>query len=226
MTEEKRRHKRVQVNVPVTINRSLKARVVDLCESGVFIETPGLMEKGAALVIQFDEDVRKMLFGAIVRQSNRKKGRVYGFGAELGSLTPDHKEFVRTLIETVTTTKTENGAPIILMIDRDSTARFTYGKVMHEGGYDVITREAFSDILVVFGQYSPVALVLDYTEDTLGAVKSIRETNKKVPIVILSRLPHVPLEKFAGLNVKHCPKYIMTPEQFLNELIRKLLPQY
>ncbi len=225
MTEEKRRHRRIQVDVPVTINRSLKARVVDLSQSGVFIETLAPMETGAALVIQFDEGDRKMLFGAIVRQSTRKKGRVYGFGAELGSLTPDHKEFVRALIETITKTKSANEAPVILMIDEDATSRFTYGKVMHEGGYDVITRDTFNDMSVVFSQYNPVAVVFDYTEDTFDAVKAIRENDKKVPIVILSRLPHIPLEKFAGLDVKHCPKYVMSPEKLFNEVLSKFLPQ-
>jgi hypothetical protein len=225
MAEEKRRHRRMQVSLPITINRSLKAHVIDLSESGVFVEATEPMGIGAALVIQFDEGDREMLFGAVVRQSNKKKGRVYGFSAEFGILTPDHKEFVRALIETITKTKSDTGAPVILMIDGDATSRDTYGKVMHEEGYDVITRETFKDISVVVGQCNPVAVMFDYTEDTVAAVKSIREKKKKVPIVILSRLPHLPIEKFVGLDVKHCPKYRMPPEKFLKEVLRNLLPR-
>jgi len=225
MTVEKRRHKRMQVSLPITINRSLKAHVVDLSESGVFVETTEPMGTGAALVIQFDEDDREMRFGAIVRQSNRKKGRVYGFGAEFWSMTPDHKEFVRALIETITKIKSDTGAPVILMIDRDATSRDTYGKVMSEEGYDVIERNTFGDISDVFNQVKPVAVVFDYTEDTVGAVKSIRKINKTVPIVILSRLSRVPIEKFLGLDVKHCPKYMMPPKKFLNEILHKILPR-
>lgn len=225
MAEEKRRHRRVQVNVPVTINRSVKARVADLSESGVFIETPVPMEEGAALVIQFDEGDGKMLFGAIVRQSSRKKGSAYGFGAELGSLTPDHKSFVRAIIEAVTKYKSRTEAPVILLIDEDATTRFIYGKVLREGGFNVITRETFSDISVVFSHYHPVAVVLDYTDDTIGAVKSIRKSDGKIPIIILSRLPHVPIERFEGLDVKHFPKYRMTPVKFMNDVLRKILPR-
>jgi CheY-like chemotaxis protein len=225
MTEEKRRHKRMRVDIPITINRSLKARVVNLSDSGFFVETLKPMEIGAALVIQFDEVDRKMMFGAIVRQSNRKKRGAYGFGAELGSLTPDHKAFMRALIESIMKIKSENPEPVILMIDKNATSRFTYGEVIREEGYVVITRETFKDISVVFGQYMPVAIVCDYTEDTFEAVKSIREINEKVPIVILSRVSHIPIEKFAGLDVKHCPKYIMPPEKFFNEVLLKLLPR-
>jgi hypothetical protein len=211
--------------VPITINRSLKARVVDLSESGVFVETTEPMGIGTALVIQFDEGDREMLFGAVVRQSNRKKRRVYGLSAEFGSLTSDHKEFVRALIETISEIKSGNEAPVILMIDGDATSRDTYGKVMREEGYNVITKETSRDISVVFGQYNPVVVMFDYAEDTVGAVKSIRESNKKVPILILSRLPHVPIEKFVGLDVKHCPKYRMPPEKFLIEVLCKILPR-
>jgi hypothetical protein len=225
MTEEKRRHRRLQVSLPITINRSLKAHVIDLSESGVFVEATEPMGIGAALVIQFDEGDREMLFGAIVRQANKKKGRVYGFSAEFGSLTPDRKEFVRALIETITKMESDTGAPVILMIDGDATSRDTYAKVMREEGYDVITRETFKDISVVVGQCNPVAVMFDYTEDTVAAVKSIREKKKKVPIVILSRLPHLPIEKFVGLDVKHCPKYRMPPEKFLKEVLRNLLPR-
>ena len=215
----------MQVSVPITINRSLKACVADLSESGVFVEATEPMGKGAALVIQFDEHNRKMLFGAIVRQSNRKKGRVYGFAAEFGNQTSDHKEFVRALIETITKTKSDTGAPVILMIDGDATSHEIYGKVMCEEGYDVITSKSFRDISVVFGQYNPVAVVFDYTEDTIGAVKSIRKSNGKVPIVILSSIPHVLIQKFIGLDVKHCPKYMMHPKQVLKEVLRKILPR-
>jgi hypothetical protein len=199
--------------------------VIDLSESGVFIEATEPMGIGAALVIQFDEGNREMLFGAVVRQSNKKKGRVYGFSAEFGILTPDHKEFVHALIETIAKIKSDTEAPVILMIDGDATSRDTYGKVMREEGYDVITRETFKDISVVFGQCNPVAVMFDYTEDTVGAVKSIRENNKKVPIVILSRLSYLPIEKFVGLDVKHCPKYMMHPKEFLKEVLHKILPR-
>jgi len=225
MTEEKRRHRRLQVRLPITINRSLKAHVIDLSESGVFIEATEPMGIGAALVIQFDEGDREMLFGAIVRQSNKKKGRVYGFSAEFGSLTPERKEFVRALIESITNIESGKGTPVILMIDGDATSRDTYGKVMRKEGYDVITKETFKDISVVFGQCKPVAVMFDYTEDTVGAVKSIRENNKKVPIVILSRLSYLPIEKFVGLDVKHCPKYMMHPKEFLKEVLHKILPR-
>jgi len=225
LVEEKRRHRRVQLNVPVTINRSVTARVVDLSESGVFVETSEPIEKGAALVIQFKEGAVRMVFGAIVRQSNRKKGGVYGFGAELGSLTPDHKEFVSAIIENVVKGNPRSEAPVILLIDGDVTSRFIYGKVLREGGCDVITRETFSDISVVFSHYNPAVVVLDYTEDAIGAVKSIRKSGAKIPIIILSRLPHVPMEKFEGLDVKHFPKYKMTPAKFFNDVLRKMLPR-
>jgi hypothetical protein len=223
MTREKRRHKRVQVNVPVIINRSIKARVVDLSESGVFVETVSPMEKDSALVIQFVDGDAKMLYGAIVRQSTIRKGSFYGFGAELRSLTPDHKEFVRTLIETGIKIESENRAPVILLVDGDETSRVIYGKVINKGGYYVITRDTFSDILAVFDHYKPVTVVVDYTDDTIRAVKSIRERDSKVPIVILSRLPHVPMEQLEGLDVQLCPKYTMPPTKFVTEVLHRRL---
>ncbi|HMK60457.1 MAG TPA: PilZ domain-containing protein [Dissulfurispiraceae bacterium] len=223
MAEEKRRHKRVQVSVPVTINRSIRGQVVDLSESGVFIESMAPMEKGAALVIQFDNSEKKMLFGAVVRQSTRKKGRSYGFGAELGSLTPDHKSFLRALIDAFSYAVSDE-LPIILLIDGDMTSRFIFAKVIREGGYNIITRETFSDIDVIFEHHNPAAVVLDYTEQTLNAVKMIRGIDDIIPIVILSKLPHIPMEQFMSLNVKHCPKYNITPLKFVSDILRKLVP--
>jgi len=225
VTVEKRRHRRIQVSIPITINRSLKARVVDISESGVFVEATEPIGTSTALVIQFDEGDSEMLFGAIVRHANKKKGRVYGFSAEFGSLTSDHKELVHALIETINIIKSDTGAPIIIMIDGDATTRDTYGKVMRDEGYDVITRETVRDISVVFGQCDPVGMMIDYTEDTIEAVKAIRGKNKKVPIVIISRLPQMPIEKFVGLDVNYCPKYLMPPEKFLKAVLRRFMPR-
>ncbi|HMK57255.1 MAG TPA: PilZ domain-containing protein [Dissulfurispiraceae bacterium] len=224
MADEKRRHKRVRVSVPVTINRAVRGKVVDLSESGVFIETVAPMEKGAALVIQFDNSERKMLFGAVVRQSTRKKGRSFGFGAELGNLTPDHRSFLRALIDAVSYEPAVD-LPIILLIDEDMTSRFIFTKVIREGGYNVITREDFSDLLVVFEHHNPAAVVMDYTDETLRAAKSIRGIDEKIPIIILSKLPHIPIEKFIDLDIKHYPKYKVTPLKFVNDVLRKIVPR-
>jgi len=84
--QERRKHRRLRVDI------SIEARIVDICESGILVETSLMLKKGTFITVTIDG----LQFTAIVRhETGGSKGDFRGFGAEFQMLTAEHNDKIR-----------------------------------------------------------------------------------------------------------------------------------
>ena len=87
--QERRKHRRLRVDI------SIEARIVDICESGILVETSLMLKKGTFITVTIDG----LQFTAIVRhETGGSKGDFRGFGAEFQMLTAEHNDKIRKIM--------------------------------------------------------------------------------------------------------------------------------
>jgi len=218
---ESRRHRRVRVDI------SIEARIIDISESGILVETNLMPKKGTFIAVTIDG----LQFGAIVRHEICGiQGACRGFGAEFQMLTAEHNEKIRKIMtrnpgkKEQGNTSTNETLSSIILVDGDSISRMIYGNRLGKGGFDVIAVSSFDNVLEMLRQGSVAAVVCDYERDTLKAIEVIRKNHAELAICVLSRRSDVPLEQLEKAGVTYKSKALTSPEKFFNyieELLRK-----
>ena len=212
---ERRKHRRRRVDI------SIEARIIDICESGILVETNLMLKKGTFITVTIDG----LQFTAIVRhETGVGKDDFHGFGAEFQMLTAEHNEKIRKIMaldqgaKEKRTAATKEPLSSIILVDEDSISRMMYRTRLEKGGFDVIVMSSFNNVEEMLLQGNVAAVVCDYTSDTLKAIEVLRKNHAELVICVLSLRGNVPLERLEKLGVTYKSKALNSPEKFFNYL--------
>jgi hypothetical protein len=225
-----RKQTRVDVDEPITITTAHHpARIIDLSQIGMFIETPLKLEKGCEVEIY----IGGMLFCAVVKRSGVKtiekqgeKVKIAGLGVNFKILTAKHRDLIQKFIETKHEGPTVPGfdSNVIALIDPDNNARFMYSNILERHGIKVFASEDFSETLLnSIKKSGALAIICEYSSKTLRELENIRIQDKKIPIFVLTSHHDVNKLKLEDLRAKYRSKLTTTPNALLEEL-RKVVP--
>jgi c-di-GMP-binding flagellar brake protein YcgR len=109
MSDDRRRFRRVDVQLPATVfvrnrQRELAADVVNLSEGGAFIEAEGTLERDFQVELRIDDGDREhRASGRVVRKTDQPKGG----GIEFIDVDTDIRDFVRQLLSLADDVHTE-----------------------------------------------------------------------------------------------------------------------
>jgi CheY-like chemotaxis protein len=217
--QERRRHRRQRVDI------SIEARIIDISESGILVETNLMPKKGTLVTVTIDG----LQFGAIVRHEIAgRKSNSRGFGAEFQMLTVEHNEKIRKVMTRIPKKKedrrirSKETPSSIILVDGDSMSRMIYGNRLGKGGFNVIAVPSFHNIHEMLQQGGIAAVVCDYTSDTIKEIELIRKNHAELAICVLSLRGDASLEQLKKLRVTYKSKALINPEKFF-QYIEKLL---
>jgi len=213
--QERRKHRRLRVDI------SIEARIVDICESGILVETSLMLKKGTFITVTIDG----LQFTAIVRhETGGSKGDFRGFGAEFQMLTAEHNDKIRKIMtrnpvgKGEGTTATKGPLSTIILVDDDPISRMMYRNRMEKGGFHVIAVSSFNNVEEMLLQGNVAAVVCDYASDTLKTIELLRKRHADLIICVLTLRGDVPLEQLQKLGVTYRSKALNSPEKFFNYL--------
>ena len=213
--QERRKHRRLRVDI------SIEARIIDICESGILVETTLMLKKGTFMTVTIDG----LQFTAIVRhETGGAKGALRGFGAEFQMLTVEHTEKIRKIMtrspegKKEGTTTTKGPLSTIILVDGDTISQMMYRNRLEKGDFHVIVKSSFNNVEEMLLQGNVAAVVCEYTSDTLKTIEVLRKIHADLVICVLSLRGDVPLEQLEKLGVTYRSKALNGPEKFFNYL--------
>lgn len=210
MSKERRRHLRIvveiDVEVSVQINKKDIGKVVDLSESGLFVETGMHVEMNNFVVIKLSGET--IMFGATVRRVTGK-----GFGAEFGCMTDSHRDAISNfhLKSGKADVASTEPLPTIMLIG-DHGAYPSLGSELKAAGYAVLEVRNVDKVFSSLARFDVVGVVSEYvvggrnTLSTLEAIKGIKK-QPQFPVILYSGRYDVPQQMIEELGIPCFFKY-------------------
>lgn len=218
---EKRRHKRVILKRPVTINNSLSLMGLDLSEGGIYVHTGRSFPVGLTLDLQLPLDKGVVKTKAVVRHAQ------YGIGMGLMfiDLSSENLSVIRDFIEKSTVKNADVTRNKVLIVDDDAGSRRMNKSKLILDGFTVLEAADGIEAIAVVEKEVISLVVLDLNMDRLDGFKVLSVIRQKpsmgnIPVLVFSAstgAQEVDRAMIAGAT-EFLPRMTTTPAKLSNRV--------
>jgi len=223
---EARKRQRVLYQGDVVINRVLKAHMLDISESGMYVHTPGELVEHAVIDLEFEIRGRHIAVKAVIQHSEPG----IGIGVKFLNLQkfPEYAAAIRDIVKRSAPAE-KPGLPKVLLIDGNDHLRSLYRSSLVLEGFAVVEASSGIDAFKGLIKHRPDLMVIDPHLEGLDGFKllqlmKVNPELKRIPVVILSPgIVPEEVDKAISLGAKeYLLKSATTPVK-LAETLRGLL---
>lgn len=222
-----RKVERVLIKKDVIINGSLKARVFDISEGGMYIYTQAEFNSGDLLELDFDVDGVPIKVKARVQHTQLG----VGIGVKFSGLPHEDAMRIKKLLERLqhVSPVEVSGKKKVLLIDNDVRSKSVYKMRLLRDDFTVFEASNYLEAVKLLQESKPDIVVLDLWQEGMDGfnilqLMQINPDLKMVPVLILStRSVPTDIEKAMALGAKDYLLKMTTTPIRLSEKIRTTL---
>lgn len=211
---ECRDKKRVLISEDVIINGIIRAKALDICEDGMYINTQAEFVSGAALEISFRINEEPVNLKAVVLHYHHG----IGMGVKFTDLTVEVQDLIGKYIAQAEGKSIKKTGKNILLVDDSAQSRAVYKHKLTIQGYNVIEAANGFEALKHLQELMPDLVILDLWMEGIDGFKILQlmQLNPKlkdIPVIVLSaRSVPEDIQRAMALGASDfLPKMMTTP---------------
>ncbi len=184
---ECRDKKRVLISEDVVINGIIRAKALDICEDGMYINTQAEFVSGAALEISFSINEEPVNLKAAVQHCHPG----VGIGVKFTDLTAEAHALTKKYITQAEGKSIKKTGRNILLVDDSAQSRAIYKHKLTIQGYNVTEASNGIEALKHLQELMPDLVILDLWMEGIDGFKILQlmQLNPKlkdIPVIVLS----------------------------------------